>query len=312
MDLKGRLMLGLMVIVLISLLAGINNQISAEELTILHTNDIHGRLEVDEEEGRMGIPVISSLIDDYRAERDNVLVLDAGDTIHGDVITNHFDGKSAVRTMNKAGFDVMVAGNREFMFGYERLAELDEEEMEFDLLSANIKKDGEPLYDPYVIKQAGEKQVGIFGLTTSRTQVTVSPERTRGLDFADYVDVSQKYVDLLQEKQVDLIIALGHVGTGTAEKVAKAVEGIDVFVDGHSHTVIEEGQWLNDTFHKIAGEYAKYLGVINVNLSKESPEFIQSAKTITAEEGFARVEADEEISQMLEEYGEIVVEDMLN
>ncbi len=120
------------------------------DLLILHTNDIHGRIEIGD--GMLGMPYLRALVEYYREQYENVIVMDAGDTIHGRPITDRLEGESAVISMNLVGYDFMVPGNHDFNYGYDRLLEL-EEMMEFHLVAANVFKDGELLFDPYVVKE---------------------------------------------------------------------------------------------------------------------------------------------------------------
>lgn len=280
-----------------------------EDLVILHTNDIHGRIEVDE--GLLGIPYISSLIDQHREDYDHVLVMDAGDTIHGRPITNLLDGETTVEVMNEAGYDIMVPGNHDFNFGYERLLEL-ENKMEFDLVAANVEKDGELLFDPYVIKDIGDYQVGVFGLATPDTYATTHPDNIEGIEFTDMSEAAEEYVSHLEAEGVDLVVALGHVGFAgdyPSDEVAADVDGIDLFVDGHSHDRLAEGEWREGTLFVQAYEYTKDLGRVYVDLAGDEPEF--AAGLISAEEGKDMVELDDEVQALLDEYSDKATEIML-
>ena len=283
-----------------------------EDLVVLHTNDIHGRIEtqLDEDEPIMGIPIISTLIAEYREEHDNVLVMDAGDTIHGRSIANQLDGSSVVDTMNAAGYDVMVPGNHDFNFGYERLLEL-EEKMEFDLVAANVFKDGELLFEPYEVYEMEGYKVGVFGLATPDTYATTHPDNIEGIEFADMIEAADEYVAVLEDYDVDLIVALGHVGFAgdhPSTEVAEEVEGIDLFVDGHSHSRLAEGEWHHDTLFVQAYEYTKDLGVAKVNLDGPEPEF--SASLISGSEA-TDIEPDEEIKELLDEASDQILQDRL-
>ncbi len=289
------------------LLAGFTVLAIDEDLVVLHTNDIHGRIEVDE--GQMGIPVIASLIEDHRKSYENVLVMDAGDTIHGRSITNLLDGESTVAAMNKAGYDVMVPGNHDFNFGWERLVEL-EEKMEFDLVAANVKKDGELLFEPYEIYEFSGYEVGVFGLATPDTYATTHPDNIEGIEFTDMVEASEKYVSKFEEKGMDLIVALGHVGFAgdhPSDEVVEKVDGIDLFVDGHSHDRLAEGVWVEDTLFVQAYEYTKDLGRVYIDI--EEKEF--TAELISAEEGKELADPHPELEELLDEYSDKATEILL-
>ncbi len=308
MNLKRNLMVFIALIALV--LASSFTALAVEEdLVILHTNDIHGRIEVDD--GLMGIPYISSLIDQHREDHDNVLVMDAGDTVHGRPITNLLDGESTVEVMNEAGYDIMVPGNHDFNFGYERLLEL-EEMMEFELVAANVEKDGELLFDPYVIKDLGDFEVGVFGLATPDTYNTTHPDNIEGIEFTDMSEAAEEYVSHLEAEGVDLVVALGHVGFAgdyPSDEVAAEVEGIDLFVDGHAHDRLTEGEWREGTLFVQAYEYSKDLGRVYVDLAGDEPEF--TAELISAEEGKEIVELDENVQALLDEYSDKATEIML-
>ena len=270
----------------------------SNELIILHTNDIHGRIE--EDNNRIGMAKTASLIEEYRNFYDNVLVLDAGDTIHGMTIVNELEGLSAVETMNIAGYDIMVPGNHDFNFGYQRLLEL-EEMMEFELISANIYKDGELLFKPYTIKEFNDFTVGVFGLTTPYTEKAANPRYVRGLEFTNMAQEAKKYVDILNEKNVDIIIALGHVGLDgdyPSTDVLDEVNGIDIFVDGHSHHRLPEGKFYNETMIVQAYEYLKYIGKVDVNFSDDKKSIIPSL--ISADEA-KEYPKNSEIEELLEQ-----------
>ncbi len=302
---KQRKHLALLSFVFVLLVGGIAGYAGQADLIVLHTNDIHGRIEVDED--ILGFPYISSLVQYYRAQYEHVLVLDAGDALHGQPITTVLEGESAVVSMNIVGYDVMVPGNHDFNFGYQRLLELEEEYMEFDLVGANVFKEGELLFTPYVIKEVGDFTVGIFGLVTS--QIATHPRNIEGLEFGDITEAATRCVSALRDDHnVDLVIALGHVGLNYSSEVAAQVEGIDLFVDGHSHSLLLQGEWVGNTLIVQAHEYGKYLGKVEVDLSGETP--VMEASLISAEVGRELVDPDEELIELLEEFREEILRRM--
>lgn len=242
---------------------------SAKHITLLHTNDTHARA-VEGTSGEMGYAKLAGIIDSYRKANPNTLLLDAGDAVHGTTFATLVNGESVVQVMNKMGYDVFTPGNHEFNYGYERLLEL-ESMMKFPVISANVKiaKDNTSLFKPYIIKEVDGVKVGIFGLTTPETAYKTHPKNVEGLTFADPTKDAQAIVDELEDK-TDVIVALGHIGQDTSSvdtslKIVKAVDGIDVFIDGHSHTVLEHGLTADhNTLIASAGEYTKYLGVVDL------------------------------------------------
>ncbi len=235
----------------------------SHELIILHTNDMHGRIA---ENDSIGMAKLSTVIQQFRAENEHVLVLDGGDTIHGLPIVNEVQGESAVTVMNAVGYDVMVPGNHDFNFGHERLVEL-EHRMEFDLVAANLYRDGELLFKPSVMKNFNGFRVGVFGLVTPDTYNAGNPRYIRGLEITDMAEAAAYSVRQLREEGADMVIALGHAGlygdypsTGVIDRVS----GIDLFVDGHSHSRLPEGMMFEETPIVQAFEYLKDLGIVHV------------------------------------------------
>lgn len=296
MFVKKRVLIVTMVFVLMFSLLGVA---LAQEMdfTVLFTNDTHGRVEEGGYAG-MGFPKLATLVKDYRSEGD-VLLLDSGDTFHGQTIVNLNEGEAIVHIMNEMGYDAMTLGNHDFNFGQERIKELDEMS-DFPLLAANL----DPLLvEPYVIKEIEGMKVGIFGLATPETTYKTHPKNVEGLTFRDPAVVAQEMVDELSG-QVDMIIALAHLGISeesefTSRKVAENVSGIDLIVDGHSHHALEEGMMVNNTLIVQAGEYDKNLGVVEVKMVDGAVEDLK-ASLVTKEEA-EDVEKDSDILAQIEE-----------
>jgi len=125
-------------------------------VTILHTNDIHGRVETG---NGMGLPKMAALIKRIKTENPQTLLLDAGDAIHGTNFANLMKGESMIKLMNAMGYTAMAPGNHDFNYGYQRLVALADQVANFPILCANIKKDGEFLFKPYIIKEVGGKKL---------------------------------------------------------------------------------------------------------------------------------------------------------
>ncbi|SIQ47647.1 5'-nucleotidase [Alkalispirochaeta americana] len=253
--------------------------------TILHTNDMHGRIEEGRFDG-MGTDRLAALIEAQRQEKGAVLLLDAGDTVHGLPITNIERGASMVEVMNLIGYDAMVAGNHEFNYGQDRLLEL-AELAEFPILAANVtvEADGSSLLPEYVIKESGGVTVAIFGLATPETLWKSHPGGTQGLAFGHPIEASQRMVDHLQGR-ADVIVALAHLGFEgdyDSRLVAEAVPGIDIIVDGHSHTLLPEGYRVGNTLIVQTEEYNKNLGVVDI-VVEDGVVVSATASLITKEE----------------------------
>lgn len=271
-----------------------------KKLVIIHTNDTHSRVAESDNDG-MGFAKIAAYVEQYKAQNPNTLVLDAGDTFHGQTISTLVRGESIVRIMNSIGYDAMTPGNHDFNYGYERLMELGEM-AEFPLLSANIKKaDGTRLLTPYIIKEIDGVKVGIFGLSTPETTYKTHPKNVEGLTFANPVDEAKAIVEELNGK-ADVIVAIAHLGLDeasidTSSKVAAGVPGIDVIVDGHSHTVLEEGKLEGNTLIVSTGEYDKNLGIVELTI-KEGKVSDKKASLI-AKADAANITEDPEVVKII-------------
>lgn len=234
--------------------------------TIVHTNDTHSRVLSSSSE--IGFARIATKIKEIRNSNENVLVLDAGDTFHGQTISTLVKGESIVNVMNIIKYDAMVPGNHDFNYGQERLLELNQM-TDFPIIAANIQRaDGSTFLNPYVIKEFNGVKVGIFGLATPETLYKTNPNNVKGLTFEDPTAAAEKMVKELEGK-ADIIIALSHLGldegsTYTSKLVAEKVKGIDLIVDGHSHTNLNEGLKVGDTLIVQTGEYGKNLGIVEM------------------------------------------------
>jgi 5'-nucleotidase/UDP-sugar diphosphatase len=216
------------------------------KLVIVHTNDTHGhpvRFFKHPVSDVGGLPARSTLVRQIRKENENVLVLDAGDLNTGRAESTFFKAQPDIEGYNYIGYDAMALGNHEFDNSREVL-EWQMSLARFPFLSANIKtKDGEYLTRRYVIKKFHGFKVAIFGLTTRETVLTGNPKYIKDLIFEDEIEVARKLVPELKKK-ADLVIALVHMGLYQSfregsRRLASEVHGIDLIVDGHTHTKLD-------------------------------------------------------------------------
>lgn len=289
-------------------------QSAVKTITVFHVNDMHSR--VEETADHIGYAKLSAIVKKYRMDHPGTLLLDAGDTFHGQTIANLVKGESVLRVMNEIGFDAMAPGNHDFNYGTDRLAEL-AEAAEFPVLSANTRKsDGARLLEPYTIRELEGLRIGIFGLTTPETAYKTHPNNVQGIEFADPVAEAKKVVAELKDK-TDVIIALAHLGvdsssTDTSIKVAEAVPEIDVIVDGHSHTKLDSGMRVGDVLIAQTGEYGKNIGKIELTvregivmdkkaslLSRAEAESVQPDAEVTAIVDAVKKEQEKELSQVI-------------
>ena len=269
-------------------------------LTIIHTNDTHSRVLSSSSE--IGFAKIASKVKEIRGSNENVLVLDAGDTFHGQTISTIVKGESVAEVMNIIKYDAMAPGNHDFNYGQERLLELSQM-TNFPIIAANIKKaDGSAYLTPYIIKELKGVKVGIFGLATPETTYKTNPNNVKGLTFEDPTAAAERMVQELEGK-ADIIIALAHLGLDesseyTSKLVAEKVDGIDLIIDGHSHTVLTEGLKVGDTLIVQTGEYDKNFGI--VELVCENGKVTTAKASLIAREAAEQLPEDAEVLQAIE------------
>lgn len=262
-------------------------------LYVVHTNDVHGRIE-EGTDGSLGYAKLSTLLKMGRSVTDNILVLDAGDVLHGTNLANVFEGESVGVLLNMLGYDAVAPGNHDFNYGADRLIELSALSDSMGgakVLAANIlDQNGNLVFQPYQVYDYNGFKVVVIGLTTPDTKTKSHPRNTEGLTFWDdsYVSYAQQAVDLAHEIG-DYVIVLGHIGLDadgsglTSDMICSAVDGIDLFVDGHSHTVLENGTEVNGTLIVSTGQYLNNVGLVEIQVSDGAVQG-ESAMLIPASE----------------------------
>lgn len=247
-----------------------------DKLVILHTNDIHGRAVADPASGAIGYASIAQIKDDLKAIGAQVLLLDAGDASQGMPIVNLSLGKTAIEFMNAVGYDAMTPGNHEFDWGLDNLKQ-NLEVAEFPVLAANIvdKVSGEIVFgDRTIFEMPNGLKVGVFGLDTPETLTQTHPDKVKGITFfmdKELYACAQAQIDALKAEDCDLIVCLGHLGGASASAPNRSIDvienttGIDLFIDGHSHTEIDGGQMVGETMLVSTGDYSQNLGVVVVD-----------------------------------------------
>ena len=256
---------------------------SAADLLIFHTNDIHGRILPTDEQGKtIGYAETAGAVDFFRAKYQNVLWLDAGDATSGMPYINVSKGLNMIKLMNAAKVDAMTFGNHEFDYGFDDTKKLIKA-AKFPMLAANIvykdnhKKFLSKQYKIFTMKDG--LKVGVFGLATPDTVHSVTPSHVAMLDFSDPVEQAKRMVAILRP-QCDVIVALVHLGVQqgssefTSERLAAEVKGIDVIIDGHSHTTLPNGITIGNTVIAQTGCYDFNLGRVTVNYNPETKKII--------------------------------------
>ena len=275
------------------------------KLTVIHVNDAHGRTAAE--------PYISQMAADLKSRGENVLVLDAGDRLHGQTAVNLSKGESAVEIMNAVGYDAMITGNHDYNFGVDRLKELSGM-MNFPLLAANvIDSNGQLLFKPYEIFKMDKITAGVFGIATPETLTKSDPRIVGGLIFTDPAETAAETVSVLKAEGCDIIIALVHLGdeepTAPEHKsdALADIKGIDVIIDGHNHTLYENGRNIGNTLITQTDGHSQHIGIIEITVSGSAVS--KTASVINIQE--TTLPADEAVTAVIEKW-EKSVEDIIS
>ena len=245
----------------------------AGQIVILHTNDVHGAID--------GYAKVAALKAEYEAKGAEVLLMDAGDYIQGTTSVSVSKGATAVELMNLAGYDLATLGNHEFDYGMDNLRTI-LEKAEFGVVAANIQLNGKAAFDANkVFELADGTKVGVFGLATPETATKANPAMIKGVTFLagdELYACAEQQVKALTEAGCDYIICLGHLGIDSESEpnrsidVLSKVTGIDVFIDGHSHSDYEAVKAatngtgkVGDTLITSTGTAAANVGVVTIS-----------------------------------------------
>lgn len=268
-------------------------------LTIFHTNDSHGTVSHE--------PYLKTLVDTEKSQNKNVLTVSAGDVFHGQLIASLSKGISIAKIMDCVGYDYIAPGNHDFNYELDGLINI-ASQSKFKILAANVtdKNSGKLIFDPYEIKDIDGVKVGIFGLATPETLVKTSGIKSMAhLNFEDPVTVSRKIVKQLRDKGCKIIIAITHLGLdksseakNRSDNLAKCVDGIDLIIDGHSHTTLENGLKVGKTLIVQTGEHGKNIGV--VNLEMKNNVLSESAHLISMDDN-TKILPDESVLKIIDE-----------
>ena len=221
-----------------------------------------------------------ALIEEQRKSDPELLLFDSGDFSQGSSFFTLFNGEVEVSLMNRMHYDAGTLGNHEFDFGIENLA-TQLRRANFPIVCANYDFGTTPLATlvrPYVVLKRKGLRIGVFGLSP-QPEGLIATENYAGITFRDPVDVTRKVVHTLRTKEkCDLVICLSHLGWPAKDPLSDSnvftqTEGVDLVLGGHSHTFMQELEWLTDAQGKRVpvdqnGKHAIYVGRIVLNLSR--------------------------------------------
>ena len=218
-------------------------------LSVVHTNDTHGRYSVSDASGQAlnAYGAVAALAERVGAD----LILDAGDTFHGSSFATASKGSAIAQLMDAAGYDATTPGNHDWSYGASRLTELDQNSS-FSVLAANVANaaTGEAYFDtPYLLREVAladdegnltgrSVTVGVLGVIDEDFYNSTAPSNVAGVAFSDSVEAANEVAAELRAAGAEVVVALTH--NEDPQAFAKATKGIDAVVAGHEHVAVDE------------------------------------------------------------------------
>ncbi len=266
-------------------------QLPQRPVVILFENDVHCAVE--------GYAKMAALKAEEQARTPYVTVVSSGDFVQGDVIGSVTEGESIVGIMNRVGYDFVAPGNHEFDFGMERLQEI-ARDLQAEELCANFtsNKTQEPVFKPYGIVDYGGCEVAFIGLITPSTATSVIPKTFQdvegnvayGFNSANLFTCAQQWIDKSRSEGADYVIVLSHLGDikegdyPTSIEFIENTRGVDVVLDGHSHTVIPDSLVLDKEGRQVllasTGSRFEFVGKLELSVDGEFTSELLPAETL--------------------------------
>ena len=258
---------------------------NVKEVLILHTNDMHSRIEPFHTDyadtllaGKAGMLRRANFIASQRKEHKNLLVFDSGDFSQGTPYYNMYKGEVEIKLMNAMKYDACTIGNHEFDFGLDNMARLFKM-AEFPIVCANYDVTGtvlEGLVKEYVVLERDGIRIGVFGLSPKMDGL-VPKARYGNVKMEDPVSEGQRIATLLRvEEKCDLVVCLSHLGWRTTDefndiKLIENTRDIDIVCGGHSHTYFKEPKGVKnldgkEVYVSQMGKHGAFVGEMLVKL----------------------------------------------
>lgn len=301
-------------------------------IVIIHVNDAHCGINADDE--TFGYADIAAYEAKLKAKGYTTLLVDAGDYVQGDVIGTLSDGEYIIDIMNELDFDVATLGNHEFDYGMEQFKKFTEK-AEFEIVCSNFidLKKNKPVFDGWTMVEAEGVKLGFVGISTPETVVKSDPSNFKdkngefiysfcaGDNGKELYNSVQASVDAAEAAGADMIVALGHLGIDeqsspwTSREVIENTSGIDLFIDGHSHSLIESEIVTDAKGDKVVltstGTKLQSIGAVTIADGKITSELVEKgdytvSEDASSEENKAYKTASEFISGIEEQYEKLV------
>ena len=272
----------------------------AKEIVVLYTNDVH--CGVTDGMGYVGVARVKAALE---AAGKEVILVDNGDAVQGDVIGTLSKGEAIVELMNDVGYDVATIGNHEFDYGMDQFKK-NVSLAKFQYVCCNFLDDkGAAVLKPYTIIEKAGKKIAFVGIDTPESFTKSTPKYFQdaegnyiysfceGNNGQDLFDKVQATVDAARAEGADYVIALAHLGIDyqsepwTASKVIENTTGIDVMLDGHSHTdfkrdigqdsILVKNKDGNEVIHTSTGTKLANVGILTIAGDKISAKLLDAS-----------------------------------
>ena len=266
------------------------------ELTVVTTNDIHG-YHTYSQGSVVGLEYVAAIAQAEGAD----LVLDAGDTLHGQSFATVTQGESMARLLQAAGYDAMTMGNHDLNYGVARLQQLSENYV--PVLTGNlVNQSGEAALAQAVIKEVEGITVGVFGVYDDSLISSADTNALEGHTVTDALEYANRTAQALTDQGCDVVVCLTH----NADPVtfAQQTKNIDLVVSGHQHleyrTLLDNADGKN-VFVAQNGYYLRQAGLIHLSYDAASDEITQAdLEYITADQVAAEYTPDETVSNLID------------
>nr|WP_300006327.1 bifunctional UDP-sugar hydrolase/5'-nucleotidase [Tissierella sp.] len=288
-----------------------------QKFTILHSNDMHGDFMAETEEGSEkligGLGLLSGYINKVRAQEDNVIYTISGDMIQGSIIDSEYKGVSTMQLMNFLSPDVATLGNHEVDYGLPHLLFL-EKVANFPIVNANlyIKHYGKRLMTPYKIINVGGFDIMFIGIITEMVMDKIALDKLIGtfVSIEDAAEEVGKICNAYKNHDIDLTVALTHIGFESDLKLAELLKpewGVDMILGGHTHTVLDQPEIVNDIIIAQAGYGTDQIGRFDIVVD-EKTNSISEWKWELVPINSETAEVDESLEEFLHGYKDRVDE----
>ena len=286
------------------------------ESVVVFTNDVHCGGDDGPDYSRVAL-----VAEAYRSEGKDVMTVDCGDHIQGGVWGSLTGGEAPIKLMDAAGYDLAVPGNHEFDFGMDAFLNF-AGSTKFKYISCNFSKfDGTLVFDPYVIRELGGKKIAFLGICTPETFIKSRPEyfcnENGDLLYSFEQDESgqklydciNKYAAMARSEGAEIVVALAHLGVDaasspwTAGEVINNTTGIDVLLDGHSHSVYEQEDIKNKdgkaVLYSQTGTKLQNIGVLYIHSNGTMQTKLLNADNVDTEYNSLKKSLEESLNQVV-------------